>query len=245
MHWEADPRYLDLTRHLNGLPGWLAGYAEWYLFRALRGGVPFNGQAKRMELFQQVAGSFPFRAIVETGTFRGLTTVAMRRVSGLPVHTVEAFSRSYRFARSRFRGETGIHAEYGDSRAFLARLAKDPRFPHDCVFFYLDAHGEADLPLYEELEVVARHWTDPVIMIDDFQVPDDPAYIFDDYGIGRRLTFDYLPAKVKREFRLFWPAAPGEEETGSRRGCVVAGRRGAASQTLARLPLLRETICCG
>jgi hypothetical protein len=194
-----------------------------------------------MELFFELLRHFEFRAIVETGAFRGLTTVFLRLTSGLPVYTVEASPRSFRFARQRFRGVRGIHGELGDSRAFLRKLGADPRFPHDRVFFYLDAHGGEDLPLYEELELVTSYWSDPIVMIDDFEVPDDPGYGFDDYGIGKRLVVSYLPARLIREFRLFWPAARSEEETGVRRGCVVAGRKDSGAGTLEKLSLLRES----
>lgn len=71
-------------------------------------------------------------------------------------------------------------------------------------------------------------------------MPDDPVYGFDDYGIGKRLTVGYLPAELKQESRLFWPAVRGEEETGYRRGCVAAGRRELAARKLETLSLLRE-----
>lgn len=232
--------YYGISTHLDCLPGWVSGVIDWYAFRAFRRGIPFNGQFHRLQLVREILKCFEFRAIVETGTYRGLTTVFLHRISGLPVYTVEASERSFYFAKQRFRHEDGVFVEFGDSRPFLERLGKDPRLSDGCVFFYLDAHGQEDLPLYEELEIIARYWPDPVIMIDDFQVPDDSAYGFDDYGIGKRLTVGYLPAELKQEFRLFWPAVRGEEETGYRRGCVVAGRRELAARKLETLSLLRE-----
>lgn len=244
---EFRSRYHELSAHLDWLPGWVAGLIDWYAFRSLRGGIPFNGQFHRLQLVKEIFKCFEFRAIVETGTDRGLTTAFLHRVSGHPVYSVEASERSFYFAKQRFRHEDGVFAEFGDSRAFLKRLGKDPRLLDGCVFFYLDAHlplglphyEQEELPLYEELEIIARSWPDPVIMIDDFQVPDDPAYGFNDYGNGGRLTVGYLPTELKQEFRLFWPAVRGEEETGPRRGCVVAGRRGLAAQKLETLSLLR------
>jgi hypothetical protein len=50
----------------------------------------------------------------------------------------------------------------------------------------------------------------------------------------------YLPAELKQESRLFWPAVQGEEEAGYRRGCVAAGRRELAARKLETLSLLRE-----
>ena len=227
------------------LPGAVSGYLDWHLRPQWRGGVAFNGQARRAELFEELVRAFSFAAIVETGTYRGLTTLHMRRVSGLPVYTVEANSRAHHFARMRFVKEPGIRAECGDSRRFLKDLTDDPTVPHGCVFFYLDAHSTADLPLWEEVEIIDNGWADPVIMIDDFQVPGDPGYEFDDYGERNRLSADQLPSTFKREFRLFWPSAPSAKETGSRRGCVVAGRRALAARKLAESALLNETVCYG
>ncbi|MGH7488291.1 MAG: hypothetical protein ACREMY_22235, partial [bacterium] len=58
-----------------------------------------------------------------------------------------------------------------------------------------------------------------VLMIDDFQVPGDPGYSFDDYGPGKALTSEYLPEL--NGWGLFYPCAPSSSETGARRGCAV------------------------
>jgi hypothetical protein len=56
------------------------------------------------------------------------------------------------------------------------------------ILFYLDAHWNDDLPLEEELELIFSVHPHAVVMIDDFQVPDDPGYQFDEYGPGKALT---------------------------------------------------------
>ncbi len=156
-----------------------------------------------------------------------------------PVYTIEAVPRSFYCARKRFKSEDGIHYELGDSRLFLEKLGRKHELGGS-LFFYLDAHWHEDLPLNEELQVIARSWPEPVIMIDDFEVPDDPGYAFDDYGPGKRLAVSYLSEEFLRDFCLFWPSLRGEEESGLRRGCVVICRRGATAQKLAKLPALRE-----
>ena len=61
-------------------------------------------------------------------------------------------------------------------------------------------------------------------MIDDFEVPGDPGYGFDDYGPGKRLTAQYLPDEDLAGWRRFYPSLPSSEETGARRGsCVLVG----------------------
>ena len=199
---------------------------------------PLNGQRCRQELLRDVLARVAFRAVVETGTYRGTTADFLRRVSGLPVHTVEANLHLFYAARRRFRQGSGVVVAAGDSRAFLRRLARDPAFPRERVLFYLDAHWGDDLPLAEELVIVAAGWRDWLVVIDDFQVPDDPGYGFDDYGPGKRLSTDLLPPEV-RTMALFAPAAPSHAESGSRRGCVLIAPPGPVAHAVAALEGVR------
>jgi hypothetical protein len=203
-------------------------------------GGPFNAQPKRAELFRQIIGALPLRAIVETGTFRGTTTEFLRKTSGLDVFTVESSPRFYHYNVLRFQDDPGVSVSSGDSRRFLEQLAEKPDFPKEGIFFYLDAHWAKDLPLREEVEIIARRFRASVIMIDDFQVPDDAGYRFDDYGPGKRLSIDYLPLKEHPELRAFWPAARSSEESGARRGCVVLSVGEEAASALRRLSGLRS-----
>jgi hypothetical protein len=238
--------HAGLTRtyqHLSRfLPASIAGRLDWHFSPNLaqRFGGPFNGQSGRTEIFHQILRAIPFQAVVETGTYVGTTTLYLQKNSMLPVYTVEAVPRFYYCSQERFKSQPAIHSFLGDSRIFLTKLIQSPSVPRDCVFFYLDAHWQEDLPLARELEIIAEHWTDPVIMIDDFQVPDDAGYGFDDYGAGKRLSVEYLPEVIKSEFRLFWPVTRGEQETGLRRGCVVAGRDALSAKHLKSAAALRE-----
>ena len=224
------------------LPASVSGKLDWRWFpeRADRFGGPFNGQTGRAAIFKEILKSIPFQAIVETGTYLGTTTLFLQETAGLPVYTVEAVPRSFHYARARLKSHQGVYSSLGDSRAFLTRLGTSAEVSHDRVFFYLDAHWHEDLPLAEELEIIAGYWSDPVIMIDDFQVADDSGYSFDDYGAGKRLTLEYLPKAISAGFQVFWPALSGERETGLRRGCIVAGRRIQAAKVLENLAVLRD-----
>ena len=75
----------------------------------------------------------------------------------------------------------------------------------DGLFF--DFHVEAmlrhHLPLADEIEIISGGWPDFVIMIDDFCVPGDDGYEFDDYGPGRRLDVEYLEPGSLRDARRF------------------------------------------
>ncbi|MCP3958744.1 MAG: class I SAM-dependent methyltransferase [bacterium] len=220
---------------------WLQAVWDWTLRPGLKDpyGGPFNGQAHRRALFLQLLEAFPFQVLVETGTFRGATTRFLADASGRPVFTVDAHPRYYHYARLRFRRRPDITVEAGDSRRFLERLARAPAVPREDVFFYLDAHWQADLPLREELEIVCRSWTDSVIMVDDFRVPGDDGYIYDNYGEGRELSLEYLESLVPGRLDAFFPSLSSEQETGKRRGCVVLASGEPAARRLRALSSLR------
>ena len=60
-------------------------------------------------------------------------------------------------------------------------------------------------------------------MIDDFQVPHDPGYGFDDYGpMCGRLTIDFIEDLIAEyDLSVCFPAFASVDETGSKRGCVI------------------------
>jgi hypothetical protein len=117
-------------------------------------------------------------------------------------------------------------------------------FGRRTLFFYLDAYWNADLPLAEELDIVFGHCLAALVMVDDFSVPGDPEYGFDDYGAGMSLTADYVaPAVSAYALSVLCPAVPAAEESGTRRGCIVLAREVFHGAALASLSLLRPAIC--
>jgi len=201
-------------------------------------GGPFNGQRFRQRIFFDLLYHYPIKAIVETGTFRGTTTELFAATS-LPVYTVEAHLRFHSYSKMRFFFEQDtIHLYYNDSRAFLRSLSASPSIPKDHVFFYLDAHWSEDLPLCEELEIIFMNWKRPVIMVDDFQVPDSD-YGYDDYGTGKVLDLNCIsPVVSAHKASVFFPAVNASEETGSKRGCVVLCRETAGEHLEAKVKTL-------
>jgi len=203
-------------------PAWLAAY-DYYLNPTLKSswGGPFNGQAGRQQIFQELISKIPFRAIIETGTFRGTTTEFLAKQSGLTVCTAEVEPRYYHFSRFRFRRQSNIRLALGDSREMLAKLSSDPEFPKCNVFFYLDSHWQEDLPLKQEVKLIANSWKGVAIMIDDFEVSGDADYGFDDYGPGKRLCLENLQPLSAVGLTPFFPTLASVQETGRKRGCVV------------------------
>ena len=55
-------------------------------------------------------------------------------------------------------------------------------------------------------------------MVDDFQVPGDAGYQFDDYGEGKKLSLNYLNPVAHLGFTPFFPTLPSSEESGVNAG---------------------------
>jgi hypothetical protein len=118
-------------------------------------------------------------------------------------------------------------------RAILVEADRDP------PIYYLDAHWQDDLPLLGEFDLIPTRGCSAAIMIDDFAVPSDPEYCFDDYGPGKALRLELLAKAAPRGASLFFPTLPACQETGARRGCAVIGI-GDAAAALAMLPELQQ-----
>lgn len=217
------------------LPSRLMVYADW--IRPSRhvpyGGGPMKGQHARRAMMRHLALTLAPTLVIETGTHRGGSTAFLADITGVPVLTVEAWERSFHFAAWRFRDRADISVHHADSRDFLRARSQDRATSHTRVLFYIDSHGGESLPLRAELEAIAAGWTESAVVIDDFEVPDDPGYGFDDWGPGARLSEEILPAAVDAWTRLY-PATPSIEESGIRRGCVVLVSPDLDAGTLAR-----------
>jgi hypothetical protein len=199
-------------------------------------GGPLNGQRGRQALVRRLIDELKPTAVIETGTYRGTTTEFLHELADAPVYSVEVNPRFYGYAKRRLAGRRRLDLRLGDSRAFLRNLAADPTVPKERVFFYIDSHWGAAVPLTEELRIVAQAWRDPVILIDDIEVPDDPGYECLD-GIGGRISMDYLPHEEFAGFEILLPELPSAEETGSPTGCIVLVERGRRDAFLATMPL--------
>lgn len=200
----------------------------------------FNGQVHRQRIFTSLMSDIAFDAIVETGTFRGVTTEYMRQRFHGPIFTVEQHPRYFGFSRARLFLKKRIHLFLMDSVKFLREVLPSKLPPDRIVFFYLDAHWETHLPLREELEIIFKNHPKSVVMIDDFKVPDDHGYRFDDYGPGKSIDPDYVKQADLPAYAMFFPSAASKEETGSKRGCAVICVDPALLDRLSKNPNLRR-----
>lgn len=208
----------------------LFGMIDYYRFpeRADAWGGPFNGQEVRKSIFYDIVENAGLKAIVETGSYVGTTTEHFARTN-LPTFSIEGNKRYYGYAKARLRKFKNIKLYFGDSREKLSLLLRRELagIVRESLFFYLDAHWNEDLPLREEIEIIFTACSSAIVMVDDFKVPEDAGYNYDDYGVGKSLELDYLSDAIDRcQLAVFFPVKPSDQETGKKRGCVVVCKGG-------------------
>jgi hypothetical protein len=202
-------------------------------------GGAFNGQPRRQTLFDRLLQELKIVTIVETGTFRGTSTAYMAK-AGLPVFSCELCVRYFHYSLLRLANIPNVRLEWADSRRFLRELFDENLLPPGPAFFYLDAHWERDLPVWEEIDQIFSRHPSPVIMVDDFRVPTDSGFAYDDYGKGKCLSVSNLHEAVTARPAMFFPNHASAHETGARRGCVVLAQGDLADHIRREVPMLTE-----
>ena len=175
-------------------------------------------------------------AVIETGTFRGISAEWLaEHFSGL-VLSCEKEKLYFLQAQARLSGRKNVDLRLEDSRQFLreilSKLSKN-----ESILVYLDAHWERDLPLRDEIASIFASQAKAVVVIDDFRVPDDPGYGWDDYGIQGSIELALLDGVIPDDAQLFFPTMKSDDETGARRGCCIVASDSA--HIIARSVLLR------
>jgi hypothetical protein len=230
-----------LSNAIRWAPGRLVAWLD-HLRPALASGFggPFNGQHRRAETIREVFANVRFETVVETGTYRATTTLFLSQLADVPVATIELNSRFYHYARRRLKSTPNVTVIRGDSATALRILATRKPWGRGPAFFYLDAHWHEHLPLREEIEAIRQGWSAFVIVIDDFQVPGDAGYGYDNYGPGQSLEPAMLAPLEGEPIVVYWPAAPSIRETGARRGWILLASAGLMDDSLRQIRTLRR-----
>lgn len=165
------------------------------------GAHAFNCASELAPLFSYLQREYQLEAAIETGTLLGSTTLIFSLFFD-QVHTIELDPAMHRATKDRLKKFPHVQCHLGSSEAILSTLL--PKFEGKRLFFYLDAHGNADYwPLLDELEAISKtHKNNCIIAIDDFQVPGRPDIPYDAYG-NNSCSFDYIKEKLDKIFTSY------------------------------------------
>ncbi|MBU1119521.1 hypothetical protein KKH43_06590 [Patescibacteria group bacterium] len=128
---------------------------------------------------------------IETGTYRG-DTISELLGKFRKMHTIELSKKWYKKTSKRFLNNKVVTCHQGDSSRVLSDVLKTM---HEPVLFYLDAHyagkhtarGVEDVPLLDELKIIAKRTYQDIVIIDD-------AHIIGEKGIyGSNDNPEYPP----------------------------------------------------
>ena len=117
-----------------------ARWALRQLRKPLHRNPPLNGQARRRECIEALLAALRPEEVLETGTFRGSTTLYLAKVQSAPVHSVEMDKYFWLASSLRCLPTRQVRVRFGDSFEFLHERAAGGG-GNRLTFFYLDAHG--------------------------------------------------------------------------------------------------------
>ena len=176
----------------------------------------FNREAIRAYIFWQLHRRYRCSSFVETGTFYGNTAGYAHRVFKTPVFTAELNNTHYVVSKTNLAWARGIHQYKASSPEFLDSVC-DPAKIGENTMFYLDAHWNEFMPLPDELTIIAERCEKAVILIDDFMVPWDDRFFYDEYP-DIRIDLDIVNKwlKPKRsDISVFMPSYdPSDDPSG-------------------------------
>lgn len=186
--------------------------------------IGFNRECIRAYIFWRLHQHFRCTSFVETGTLYGHTSGFVRRVFKTPVFTSEINNTYYLVSKANLLWSKGISMFRSNSPDFLRKVCHSSAIGNNPMF-YLDAHWYKYMPLPEELAAIGECCEKGIILVDDFFVPSDSRFLYDQYPDLRiDLSVINTTLKARREdVSVYLPAYnPDKDPTGKGIGFAVA-----------------------
>ena len=87
---------------------------------------PFNGMRRRTAAVAAMFAAIPFATVIETGTYRALTTRHLSTLTQAPIATIEVNPKYFHYSQGRLGKLPHVHQFLGKSPAVLEQLRTDP-----------------------------------------------------------------------------------------------------------------------
>ncbi len=147
-----------------------------------------------------------YNTFVETGTAGGETTFAMEKHFDY-VHTIEVYEPFYTSTKNRYNGDK-IKFHFGDSSIVLESIL--PTL-HTNAIFFLDGHysgnltgfGAKHVPLYEELTLIIKMFSEKaIIIIDDYRIFNRMDGVCDWTNINKETCLSIVADRLENVYHL-------------------------------------------
>lgn len=189
---------------------------------AAQNALGFEGDTFLKAEIQRLVDKHEVKAIVETGTYMGATTLQFSHMVKCVV-TVESekthFDAAFKMLQDHMPKDSDIYCHIGSSVDYLKKMIGRAWY-HGSVLIFLDAHWGENNPLLQELAIIAETGIKPIIAIHDFKVPDRPELGFDTYG-GQDYEWSWIADSIDRIYGAEgYTYHYNSEATGAKRGVV-------------------------
>jgi predicted O-methyltransferase YrrM len=188
------PLLVDLSQYKSSIYNPYSTFEEeaWKM-----GHYAFNYAPELLPFFATLKRDYQIETAVETGTFRGGTTVAFSLLFD-NVHTIEIVESTYQSAKAALGPYPNVTCHLGSSEKVLRDIL--PSIEGQRTLFYLDAHWESYWPLLAEIEEISKtHKDNCIIVIDDFKVPGRKDIHYDAYGTNE-CSYEYVQSQLYKVF---------------------------------------------
>jgi hypothetical protein len=149
----------------------------------------FEGDMLIKAEVQRLVEKHNIDTIVETGTFKGNTTLKFAEMVN-NVITIESNNEYYQKVQGKF--PKNVNSILGDSAKYIFDVKMQGN-----LFFYLDAHWYKNCPLLGELDGIAKNKYKPVIAIHDWKVP-NKDFGFDRFPNGKNFELKEIKPSLDR-----------------------------------------------
>jgi hypothetical protein len=157
-------------------------------------GLAFAGDDLLEKEVKRLIGQYGIQSAVETGTHQGCTARGLAALVPT-VYTIEINPGFYAESCERLADLPSVRPYHGASQDMLPRLLPHVKRP---ALYYLDAHWNGNYPLPSEVEIIARHDPQPVIVMHDMQVPDHPELHADPQPDGSLYCFEWVRPELEK-----------------------------------------------
>ena len=169
-------------------------------------GEAFAGDGLLEKEIKRLIGQYGIQSAVETGTFQGCTTRALAALVPM-VYTIEINDGFYAESRERLADVPNVQQFHGASPDVLPGLLPQIKGP---TLYYLDAHWHGNYPLPQEVEILALHDPQPVIVMHDMQVPGHSELHADPQPDGSLYSYEWVRSgleKIQMPWRHYYNAS--------------------------------------
>ena len=211
------PRGLSnaLTPHIR-----IDSYLDLWVVR------PMNGQRTRLRTSFLLSQLVKPSIAIESGSYLGTTTQYLVSLVSEKTYSIEVNAEFAAVAKARL--ESDIHSGRieivdGDSAVEMPRILGGLDSKSHTVFAYLDAHWLEHIPLRDEVQALLEWGGDFVAVVDDFYIPSDLGYGYDQYR-NHRVDISHIPNSDK--ISVWVPEDDSSTESGAHRGTayIVSSR---------------------